>query len=136
MQLFLSFVLVCFPTTIHADANFTTSAARDDYPRPFAVLKMNQDSNLTDPQINHRRRLASEQLAPLFHGVGVHYAFVWVGSPPQRVSVIVDTGSRHTAFPCVGCKCGRHVRISILYVIYNRLKYTLNISLNIIYITL
>ena len=26
-----------------------------------------------------------------------------VGSPPQRVSVIVDTGSHHTAFPCSGC---------------------------------
>jgi hypothetical protein len=31
-----------------------------------------------------------------------------VGSPtPQRVSVIVDTGSHHTAFPCAGCNdCG------------------------------
>lgn len=33
-----------------------------------------------------------------------------VGTPPQRVSVIVDTGSGVTAFPCKGCKhCGHHI---------------------------
>jgi hypothetical protein len=33
---------------------------------------------------------------------------VWVGSPtPQRKTVIVDTGSHYTAFPCAGCQnCG------------------------------
>ena len=33
---------------------------------------------------------------------------MWVGSPkPQRQSVIVDTGSHHTAFPCKECSnCG------------------------------
>ena len=32
-----------------------------------------------------------------------------MGTPPQRVSVIVDTGSHHTAFPCDGCRnCGKH----------------------------
>ncbi|KAK7242267.1 aspartic-type endopeptidase [Aureococcus anophagefferens] len=63
-----------------------------------------------------RRRLAggaatkAEQgLTPLFMGIGTHYAHVYVGTPPQRVSVIVDTGSHHTAFPCSGCKsCGKH----------------------------
>eukprot|EP00630_Chrysocystis_fragilis_P006200 CAMPEP_0197389878 /NCGR_PEP_ID=MMETSP1165-20131217/2011_1 /TAXON_ID=284809 /ORGANISM="Chrysocystis fragilis, Strain CCMP3189" /LENGTH=470 /DNA_ID=CAMNT_0042915325 /DNA_START=126 /DNA_END=1538 /DNA_ORIENTATION=- len=48
-------------------------------------------------------------ISPLFMGIGTHYAHVYVGSPPQRVSVIVDTGSHHTAFPCSGCKsCGHH----------------------------
>jgi len=47
------------------------------------------------------------QVSPLFQGLGTHYATVWVGTPPQRKSVIVDTGSHFTAFPCVGCdKCG------------------------------
>jgi hypothetical protein len=46
---------------------------------------------------------------PLFIGTGTHYANLYVGSPPQRVSVIVDTGSHHTAFPCSGCQsCGDH----------------------------
>jgi len=65
-------------------------------------------------KISHRRRLdeasASESgVSPLFMGIGTHYAHVYVGEPPQRVSVIVDTGSHHTAFPCSGCKsCGHH----------------------------
>ncbi|CAM9418785.1 unnamed protein product, partial [Discosporangium mesarthrocarpum] len=46
---------------------------------------------------------------PLFPGWGTHFAYVYVGTPPQRVSVIVDTGSHYTAFPCSGCKdCGDH----------------------------
>ena len=46
--------------------------------------------------------------------MGVHYAYIWVGTPAQRVTVIVDTGSHHTAFPCVGCKCGKHVRVYVV----------------------
>lgn len=33
-----------------------------------------------------------------------------IGTPPQRVSVIVDTGSHIAAFPCASCKhCGNHI---------------------------
>jgi len=47
--------------------------------------------------------------APLFLGTGTHYVNFFVGTPPQRVSVIVDTGSHYTAFPCDGCGgCGKH----------------------------
>jgi len=47
--------------------------------------------------------------APLFPGYGTHFVYVYVGTPPQRVSVIVDTGSHYTAFPCSGCEgCGSH----------------------------
>nr|AIG56222.1 secreted protein [Achlya hypogyna] len=46
---------------------------------------------------------------PLNLGMGTHYAWVYAGSPPQRASVIVDTGSHIMAFPCSGCKgCGKH----------------------------
>ncbi|KAG5184163.1 hypothetical protein JKP88DRAFT_315783 [Tribonema minus] len=42
-------------------------------------------------------------------GLGTHFAYLWVGTPPQRVSVIVDTGSHYTAYPCAGCReCGAH----------------------------
>ncbi|KAL4490371.1 hypothetical protein ABPG72_002581 [Tetrahymena utriculariae] len=37
------------------------------------------------------------------------YVNIYVGSPPQRESLIVDTGSSKTIFPCVDCKddkCG------------------------------
>jgi len=48
------------------------------------------------------------QSAPLSQGYGTHYATVWVGTPtPQRKTLIVDTGSHHTAWPCKGCQdCG------------------------------
>ena len=57
------------------------------------------------------RELSSEaasaaQIAGLFQGYGTHYADLWCGTPPQRQTVIVDTGSGVTAFPCnecVGC---------------------------------
>ena len=49
----------------------------------------------------------SYQTSPLHQGYGTHYATVWVGTPPQRKSVIIDTGSHFTAFPCKGCvNCG------------------------------
>ncbi|VEU36151.1 unnamed protein product [Pseudo-nitzschia multistriata] len=48
-----------------------------------------------------------EQMGVLYMGYGTHYADLWVGTPPQRQTVIVDTGSAQTAFPCGGCKdCG------------------------------
>jgi hypothetical protein len=34
--------------------------------------------------------------------LGYYYAYLFVGTPPQKQSVIVDTGSTITAFPCSG----------------------------------
>eukprot|EP00752_Nemacystus_decipiens_P005847 g5281.t1 len=43
---------------------------------------------------------------PLRASVGTHFVHAHVGTPPQSVRLIVDTGSYTTAFPCVGCgKC-------------------------------
>ncbi len=54
-----------------------------------------------------RRRNEAQVVGALYHGYGTHYADVWVGTPPQRQTVIVDTGSSLTAFPCSGCNdCG------------------------------
>jgi Xylanase inhibitor N-terminal len=40
---------------------------------------------------------------------GTHHVHIYVGSPPQRQTLIVDTGSRVMAFPCKPCKsCGKH----------------------------
>lgn len=39
-----------------------------------------------------------------------YYVDLLIGTPPQRVSVIVDTGSGITAFPCRSCRhCGHHI---------------------------
>ncbi|KAJ1438815.1 aspartic peptidase domain-containing protein [Ochromonadaceae sp. CCMP2298] len=62
------------------------------------------------PERRAGRRLGEgPELTPLFPGYGTHFAYAYVGTPPQRQSLIVDTGSHFTAFPCEGCKkCGKH----------------------------
>lgn len=46
---------------------------------------------------------------PLGVGLGTHYAELYLGIPPQKASVIIDTGSHLTALPCNFCKdCGNH----------------------------
>ena len=55
------------------------------------------------------RSLLATEILPVFPGYGTHFAYIYVGTPPQRQSVIVDTGSHYTAFPCAGCsQCGQH----------------------------
>jgi len=50
---------------------------------------------------------ATYETGTLYQGYGTHYIDLWVGSPPQRQTVIVDTGSSTTAFPCSECiDCG------------------------------
>lgn len=56
---------------------------------------------------NLRRRTEALQVGALYHGYGTHYIDLWCGTPPQRQTVIVDTGSGVTAFPCSACgDCG------------------------------
>lgn len=58
-------------------------------------------------EVKHGGSFESFQTAPLSQGVGTHYATVWVGTPSQPQTVIVDTGSHLTAFPCEPCSaCG------------------------------
>lgn len=48
---------------------------------------------------------------PLIANSGTHHATMYIGSPPQKQILIVDTGSRLTAFPCKPqCRnCMKHV---------------------------
>ena len=76
----------------------------------FPMFPLPRSNDSAHPLLlRRRRRLAASLSAPLFEGLGTHYVFIYVGTPPQRVSVIVDTGSHHTAFPCTGCNCGKHM---------------------------
>lgn len=57
------------------------------------------------------------EVSELFQGYGTHYVDLWVGTPPQRQTVIVDTGSGVTAFPCKGCQdCGSSYHASAFFV--------------------
>ncbi|KAL7480759.1 hypothetical protein ACHAW6_006416 [Cyclotella cf. meneghiniana] len=52
----------------------------------------------------------------LYQGYGTHYLDLWVGTPPQRQTVIIDTGSSVTAFPCTGCEsCGTDPSTGTVY---------------------
>eukprot|EP00531_Pseudo-nitzschia_arenysensis_P014476 CAMPEP_0116143226 /NCGR_PEP_ID=MMETSP0329-20121206/15336_1 /TAXON_ID=697910 /ORGANISM="Pseudo-nitzschia arenysensis, Strain B593" /LENGTH=678 /DNA_ID=CAMNT_0003638529 /DNA_START=124 /DNA_END=2160 /DNA_ORIENTATION=- len=63
---------------------------------------------------NHNQNLrklstdtSNEMMSGLYMGYGTHYVDLYCGSPPQRQTVIVDTGSSQTAFPCSECSdCG------------------------------
>ena len=70
-----------------------------------------QPSNSTAARSFLRRRLPAKPktVAALYQGYGTHYVDLWVGTPPQRQTLVVDTGSSITAFPCNDCagtKCG------------------------------
>lgn len=44
--------------------------------------------------------------------LGYYFVNLYVGDPPQKQTVIVDTGSELTAFPCSDCPagdCGNHI---------------------------
>lgn len=109
------------PATLQSQLNYdydlTSSpnySSVEDRMRHASVRNLSVSPLWEQNRSRNRRRLletwASDKgISPLFMGIGTHYAHVYVGSPPQRVSVIVDTGSHHTAFPCSGCKsCGHH----------------------------
>ena len=42
-----------------------------------------------------------QEILPLFPGYGTHYAYVYVGTPPQRQSVIIDTGTYSSNSNCI-----------------------------------
>lgn len=62
---------------------------------------------LSESTVRQRRLQLPDNVDQLYQGPGTHYVDLWVGCPPQRQTVIVDTGSSAVAFPCLGCeRCG------------------------------
>mmetsp|Transcript_19604 Transcript_19604/g.32699 ORF Transcript_19604/g.32699 Transcript_19604/m.32699 type:complete len:871 (-) Transcript_19604:1551-4163(-) len=66
------------------------------------VRRMKQpDRNLRDDTFKHVTSIHREN-------DGVYWSNLLIGKPPQKFSVIVDTGSSTIAVPCAGCDCGNH----------------------------
>ena len=54
-------------------------------------------------------KINSPALQTYHDALHLFYVHIWVGTPPQRQTVLVDTGRGVTAFPCQGClNCGNH----------------------------
>ncbi|POM59642.1 Aspartyl protease family A01B [Phytophthora palmivora] len=102
-------VIAGFPTVLLAVS--TLSALADQEVGMTMQLHRLPKHNIHPER--YTRRLNSEEdapeLVPLHLGLGTHYTWVYAGTPPQRASVIADTGSGLMAFPCSGCDgCGKH----------------------------
>mmetsp|Transcript_457 Transcript_457/g.900 ORF Transcript_457/g.900 Transcript_457/m.900 type:complete len:648 (-) Transcript_457:171-2114(-) len=74
----------------------------------ISALRANNNKKNNNNNNDNDERNLQQQMGALYQGYGTHYIDLWVGSPtPQRQTVIVDTGSGVTAFPCEECKgCG------------------------------
>ena len=57
--------------------------------------------------LSDHHNYTNQQIDALYQGYGTHYLDLWVGTPSQRQTVIIGTGSGVTAFPCSKCTdCG------------------------------
>jgi hypothetical protein len=73
----------------------------------FMTVVDRRKSTRTRRRRNQEQEKTLYETGALYQGYGTHYIDLWIGSPPQRQTVIVDTGSSVTAFPCGGCnECG------------------------------
>jgi hypothetical protein len=77
------------------------------------IISLSLSSRSESPPIGSakdvRRRLQSNHphTQKIYQGYGAYYVDIYVGSPPQRQTVLVDTGSENTGIPCSDCvDCG------------------------------
>lgn len=78
---------------------------------PLSASELALSEELSDTQrvTPNSRPISSNVTIPLHAHSGSHHAYVYIGSPPQRQTLIVDTGSRSMAVPCKPCRsCGNH----------------------------
>lgn len=112
---FLALSGVCFVTsTTHEE--LLKPPGINQHTQTFESKKNNKVITfpiLHSEHIHQRRKLEGSlveseenlQVGSLYQGYGTHYVDLWVGSPiPQRRTVIIDTGSQITAFPCMDCQ--------------------------------
>jgi hypothetical protein len=101
----IGLLILCYWGYCLANSPVPSITKHGNFPKPKFIHKLHSPKRISQ----RRRLLRKAGLAPLFPGYGTHYVYVYVGSPPQRQSLIIDTGSYVTAFPCQGCQqCGTH----------------------------
>ena len=57
---------------------------------PLNVITLGLIDNSSDTGESRRRLYTNPLDVPLYRGFGTHYAFIWVGSPPQVYGPIID----------------------------------------------
>ncbi len=88
-------------------AQLLRGGASDISTRNDSLIPSHQHNVSFTPQSTTTR--TTVVTVPLHATTGTHHVFMNIGSPPQRQTLIVDTGSRLLAFPCHPCRgCGRH----------------------------
>jgi hypothetical protein len=97
---------------------------KHDYNRQLLALRGVAESagELIDKEIYHHSSSKNDNgniipssniTIPIHSHSGTHHVYLYIGSPPQRQTLIIDTGSKAMAFPCKTCKncgqcCGNH----------------------------
>ena len=78
----------------------------------FLAVWTSASANLRTVSPNEIHRNATVEAKwqfPLHEKSGTQHVHVWIGEPPARQTLIIDTGSRFSATACEGCKdCGVH----------------------------
>ena len=94
-----------WPATTNANTTTATTTAELHHGHLRSKASQASSSTASSRSRGSRRRLEHSRF-PLRASVGTHYVHARVGTPPQTVTLIIDTGSFTTAFPCAGCnKC-------------------------------
>jgi hypothetical protein len=75
----------------------------------YLLTSKKQQQQLLRRELQTKTQIFDEQdIDGLYRGLGTHYVNLHVGCPSQVQTVIVDTGSTRTGFPCSECQdCGR-----------------------------
>ncbi|CAK7337764.1 unnamed protein product [Dovyalis caffra] len=120
IQLTTLFIQFCYYTTIAhgVSSNATTfliGTSRSAMMLPLFLSPLNSSTRFSNTRHllqrsnanalpNARMRLHDDLLIN-----GYYTTRLWIGTPPQRFALIVDTGSTVTYVPCSSCeRCGRH----------------------------
>lgn len=112
---YISFPLLHQNMVTHRRMNELANYNKSDI---FLRQALNYVKNTKKEKISSKNIHRSiHSIEALYQGYGTHYVDLWVGSPPQRQTVIVDTGSGVTAFPCQECseQCGEGYHVDKIF---------------------